>query len=481
MTPRIRGTALTVAVILGISASLSAQEFDRSQVPAAGPTPVVPSPVVDRRTLPNGLELWTVTRHGLPTINATLVVRAGADADGNLPGLANVTAGLLDEGSTDRNAPAFARAVEGLGISLNVSAGVERTNVTLQTLTSTADSAFALLGELVGRPAFTPDEIERDRQRRLTALRARQDQPTTVASRLYNAKLYGEDAPYGHPGDGTLASIAAITRPDIIAFYGRYFRPANAVLVVVGDVTPDRAAALALGGLGGWEGGAASKDPVPATPAPQPATVYLVDKPKAAQSEIRIGNVGASRTSPDFYALTVLNSVLGGQFSSRINLNIREAKGYTYGARSSFTFLRGAGPFMASSGVVSAKTDSALVEFMRELVDIRSSRPATAEEVAFGTGSIVRAYPRRLETNAGVANELAELAYFRLPPSELADYQRKIAAVTTADVNSAAKRYLQPEHFVTVVVGDLAKIQQGIEALDLGTIRVVDPDGSPIP
>ncbi|HEX5004973.1 MAG TPA: pitrilysin family protein [Gemmatimonadales bacterium] len=481
MTAPLRSTLVAALVASAFPAALVAQDFDRSQVPAAGPTPEVPSPEVHRRTLPNGLELWTVSRHGLPIVNATLVIRAGADADGDLPGLASVTAGLLDEGSTDRSAPAFARAVEGLGISLNVNAGIERTTITLQALTATADSAFALLGELVGRPGFTPDEIDRDRQRRLTALRARQDQPVTVATQLFNAKLYGADAPYGHPGDGTLASIAAITRPDIIAFYGRYYRPANAVLVVVGDVTPDRAAALALGGLGGWEGGAASKDPVPAAPAPGAATVYLVDKPKAAQSEIRIGNVGASRTSPDFYALTVLNTVLGGQFSSRINLNIREAKGYTYGARSSFTFLRGAGPFMASSGVVSAKTDSALVEFMRELKDIRGPRPATPAEVAFGTGSIVRAYPRRLETNAGVANELAELAYFRLPPSELADYQRKIAAVSTADVDRVAKRYLQPEHFVTVVVGDLATLQAGIEALRLGAVRVVDPEGRPLP
>ena len=479
-SPRVT-LALAAALSLGGATAVLAQDFDRAKVPAPGATPKMPTPDVHRHTLPNGLELWTVERHDLPLVNAVLVVRAGAANDGADAGLSAVTAGLLSQGSADRSAPEFARAVEQLGIQLNAGAGVERTTVTLQTLTSTADSAFRLLGELVARPAFDSAEVERDRQLRLTALRARRDQPTVVATRVFNAQVYGEDAPYGHPADGTLASLAAIGRPAITGFYGEYYRPGNALLVVVGDVTPERAAALAMASLGGWQGKAAVKEPVPALPVPRPATVYLVDKPKAAQSEIRIGGPGAARTSPDFYALSVLNTILGGQFSSRINLNIRENKGYTYGARSSFTFLRGPGPFMASGGVVTAKTDSSVVEFMRELVDIRGSRPVTPTEVAFATGSIVRAYPRRLETSAGVASELADLAYFRLPPSELVDYQKKIGAVTPTDVDRVAKQYLQPEHFVTVVVGDLATIQPGIEALKLGAVRVVDSEGNPVP
>jgi predicted Zn-dependent peptidase len=481
MTARRASLSLGVVLALGAVPVAHAQAFDRAKVPAPSATPKMPSPEVHRQTLPNGLELWTVERHDLPIVNAVLTVRAGAANDGADAGLATVTAGLLSQGSTSRSAPEFARAVEQLGIQLNAAAGIERTTVTLQTLTSTADSAFALLGELVARPAFDSAEVERDRQLRLTALRARRDQPVVVATRVFNAEVYGENAPYGHPIDGTPASLAALTRGDITRFYGEYFRPGNAVLVVVGDVTASRAAALATAALGGWQGKTAVRDPAPAAPAPRAATVYLVDKPKAAQSEIRIGGPGAARTSPDFYALSVLNTVLGGQFSSRINLNIREQKGYTYGARSSFTFLRGPGPFMASGGVVTAKTDSSLIEFMRELVDIRGSRPATQAEVDFATGSIARAYPRRLETSAGVAGELADLAYFGLPPSELVDYQKKIGAVTPAEVDRVAKKYLQPEHFITVVVGDLATIQAGIQALKFGTVQVVDPEGKPSP
>ncbi len=295
MTTRQLGLLLAGAALLGAAPSLAAQDFDRSKVPAAGVTPTVPSPEVHRRTLPNGLELWTVTRNDLPIVNATLVIRAGAAEDGALPGLAGVTAGLLDEGSTTRTAIEFARAVEGLGISLNAGAGLERTSVSLQTLTRTADSAFALLGELVTRPAFAPAEIERDRQLRLNAIRARRDQPTVVATMLFNAEVYGADAPYGHPADGTPASLTAISQAEILAFYHKYYRPGNAVMVVVGDVTPDRAAALVSSALGAWQGKAAVNEPVPAAPAPRAATVYLVDKPKAAQSEIRIGGVGASR------------------------------------------------------------------------------------------------------------------------------------------------------------------------------------------
>ena len=479
-TPR-ASLLIAAALTLGAAGAAAAQDFDRAKVPAAGATPTMPSPEVHRTTLPNGLELWTVTRSDLPIVNAVLVVRAGAANDGPTAGLADVTAGLLDEGSTTRSGPDFARAVEGLGISLFAGAGTERTTVSLQTLTSTADSAFALLGELVARPAFSQAEVDRDRQLRLTALKARRDQPTVVATRVFNAVVYGEQAPYGHPGDGTPASLEAMTRAGILQFYQEYYRPGNAVIVVVGDVSPARAEALVTASLGKWQGKTALKDPAPVAPSARPATVYLVDKPKAAQSEIRIGAAGAARTSPDYYALSVLNTVLGGQFSSRINLNIREKKGYTYGARSSFTFLRGPGPFMASGGVVTTKTDSSLVEFMRELVDIRGSRPATKPEVDFATGSLVRAYPRRLETNAGVAGELADLAYFRLPPSELVDYQQKVAAVTPADVDRVARKYLQPDHFATVIVGDLATIQPGIEALKFGTVQVVDSEGNPAP
>lgn len=473
-------TALLAVAIPGL---LSAQ-LDRSVPPAPGPAPAVATPTVVKRSLPNGLQVWTVTQRELPTINAALVIRAGSAHDGAKAGLASMTAGLLDEGTASRSALEFARAVDALGANLGAFASDERTMVSLSTLKKTGAAAFALMGELVTRPAFADEEIERDRKSRLQALRQQKDQPTVIASRTFAQRVYGSDHPYGRPGDGTVETIGAITRDDITGFYGSLYRPNNAVLVVVGDVTPDEAMTLATNALGSWERAAlpATAAAIPARPAARPAAVYLIDKPGAAQSEIRIGHPGAARsTDPDYYALQVLNAILGGQFSSRINMNLREGKGYTYGARSGWTFARGAGPFVASAGVFTAKTDSSLIEFMRELREIRAGRPVTAEEVAFAKRLLVQSYPRTIETNSGVVSQLADLAFFGLPESEMTAYLSRVQAVRPADVTRVARRYLQPEQFTVVVVGDLAQIRAPVEALGLGPVAVLDAEGRPVP
>ena len=475
-----RVAALAAMIILGGPPALSAQTLDRSVRPAPGPTPTVQTPAVVKRTLANGLQVWTVTQREIPTVNASLVIRAGAVQSGEKAGLASMTASVLDEGSSRRSALEFARAVDALGASLGAFASDERTTVSLSTLKKTSGDAFALMGELVTQPAFAAEEIERDRKSRIQALRQQKDQPTTIASNTFAARVYGEAHPYGRPGNGTPETIGSISREDITAFYGTYYRPNNAVLVVVGDVTADEAMGLATKAFGAWEKRElpASASAIPPRPAARPAAVYLVDKPGAAQSEIRIGHPGAARsTNPDYYALQVLNTILGGQFSSRINLNLRESKGYTYGARSGWTFARGDGPFVASAGVFTAKTDSSLIEFLRELRDIRAGRPVTEEEVAFARRTIVQSYPRSIETNAGVVNQLADLAFFGLPETEMTAFLTRVQAVKPADVTRVARRYLQPEQFTIVVVGDLEQIRSGVEALNLGPVSVLDADG----
>lgn len=472
------GAALVLAAALAPTAH--AQGFDRSVRPAPGPTPAVATPAVTKRTLANGLQVWTVTQRELPSVSASLVIRAGAAHDGSRGGLASMTASLLDEGTATRSALEFARAVDALGANLGAFADDERTSVSLTTLKRVADSAFALMGELVTRPAFAAEELERDRKSRLQALRQQKDQPTVIASQTFARRVYGDAHPYGRPGNGTPTTIAAVTREDIAGFYQRFYRPNNAIMVIVGDVTAEEGMRYAERAFGGWEKGTLPPEAtaVPARPAARPTAVYLVDKPGAAQSEIRIGHPGAARsTDPDFYALQVMNVILGGQFSSRINLNLRESKGYTYGARSGWSFNRGDGPFVASAGVFTAKTDSSLVEFLRELRDIRSTRPPTAEEIEFAKGVLIRAYPRRIETNGAVAAQLADLAFFGLPESELSTYLTRIAAVKPADVSRVARRYLHPDQFTVVVVGDLAQIRTGVEALGLGPVTVLDADG----
>ena len=435
-----------------------------------------------KATLPNGLQVWTVTQRELPTVNASLIIRAGAANDAAHPGIAQVTASLLDEGSTRRTALEFAQAVDFLGASLFAGAGSEETQVSLQTLKKHADSAFSLMGELVTQPAFRAEELERERKSRLQSLRQQKDQPGTIATQLFARTVYGVEHPYGHPSNGTLASIGALTRDDVARFYGSYYRPNNAVLIVVGDVTPAEASALARRAFAAWQRGDVPKDAaaIPARPAPQKTAILLVDKPGAAQSEIRIGHPGVARTSPDYYAIQVLNAALGGQFASRINMNLREAKGFTYGARTGFTAGRGEGPFVASAGVFTGKTDSSLVEFFRELRDVREGRPLTPAEVDFAKKSVIQAYPRRIETNAGVAGTLAELALYGLPEAELTGYLAKLDAVKPADVTRVAQKYLSPENSVVVVVGDVEKIRPGIAALGLGPVTVVDPEGKPV-
>jgi len=366
---------------LGLLAALATSawtKLERSKRPAIGSPPSVETPKIARRPLANGLMVWFVTRRELPIVNASLLIRAGSCQDGDWAGLAAMTASLLDEGTTSRPAVAFANAIEDLGATLSAAASEEQTTVTLQTLTKHLDAALGLMGEMVVEPAFATEELERERKSRLQSLRQQRDQPAVVAIRVFNQVVYGESHPYGRPGTGTSSSVEGITRDQIRDFYRRYYRPKNAVLIVVGDVSEAEIVPSLERAFAGWVQSLAPDDAlaVPPRPPERPVAVHLIDKPGAAQSEVRIGHAGAARTtSPDYYALQVLNTLLGGQFSSRINLNLREAKGYTYGARSSLGFRRGDGPFVASAGVFTAKTDSSLIEFLKELKDIRTERP----------------------------------------------------------------------------------------------------------
>jgi zinc protease len=465
---------------LMLATMTSADKPDRTKRPPVGRPPAVATPRITKLTLSNDLPLWIVRRPQLPMVTAVLQIRAGAAMDGDHPGRAAMTAALLDDGTARRGALAFAEAVDFLGASLGASAGGEQTVVSMLTLSRHLDSTLALLGEMVTQPAFLPEEIERERKSRLQSLKQQRDLPAVVATQTFDRVVYGEDHPYGRPAAGTLASIEAIRRDDLLDFYQRYYRPNNAVLIVVGDVDEKTLPAQIERALGGWKPQPVPDDTrsAPPRPAGRERTVYLVDKPGAAQSEIRIGHAGAARTTtPDYYALQVMNTLLGGQFTSRINLNLRERHGFTYGARSAWSFRRGDGPFVASTGVFTAKSDSAIAEMLKELEDIRGPRPASAEEAAMGRNALIRSYPRRLETNDGVATVLAELALFDLPESEIAGFNQRVAKVRPDQVTSVASRYIDPAHLAVVVVGDVAKIRPGIEALGIGPVKVLDPDG----
>lgn len=474
--------AAAALLVLGGAAG-AADKLDRNVKPTPGPMPPVVTPKIEKSTLKNGLTVWVVQRHELPVVNATLQIRSGSTMDGAHPGIAAMTAGLLDEGTAKRSSLEFATALDFLGANLNASAGTEQTSVSLQTLSKHLDAALGLMGEMVVQPAFKAEELERERKSRLQNLKQQKDVATAIADKVFNMVVYGESHPYGRPNSGTIASVEAITRDDITSFYDRFYRPNNAILIVVGDVTTAQLLPKLEQALAGWTSKPipAEAAAVPARPTDKPMAVYLVDKPNAAQSEVRIGHAGAARTvDPDYYALQVCMTALGGQFTSRVNLNLREKHGFTYGARSGIAYRRGPGPLMAGAGVFTAKTDSSLVEFLSELKDIRGTRPLTPDETEAARNAILRGYPRRFETTDATIGVLSDLALYGLPDSEISNFLSQVGRVKPEDVTRVASKYVSPEHFAIVVVGDLAKVRPGIEALNLGPVTVLDSDGKAV-
>lgn len=444
-----------------------APALDRATPPSPGPDPDVELPAVDRRTLSNGLEVWVAPRTDLPLVTLRAVVNAGSAAEpAGDAGLASLTAAMLDEGTRTRSALEIADALDHLGATFGAGAGYDAASAQLSTLKRHLPAALEVFAEVLVQPTFPERELERVRRERLTEIVQGQDRPTAVASEQAALRLYGPDHPYGRPLEGTVASVGGITAQELRDFHRAYYRPNNTTLLVVGDVSTDEVIGLLERALGAWERGEAPAARYPPLPEPLEATrVYLIDRPGAAQSEIRVGHVGVARDTPDYFPLLVLNTTLGGQFSSRVNMNLREDKGYTYGARTSFAMRRAPGPFLASAGVQTETTRESVIEFMRELEEIREARPVTREELEFAKTSLIRAEPRQVETHAQLLGRLEDLVVFDLPPDYFDTYAERIAAVSREDVARVAAEHLHPDRFAIVVVGDRSRVEEGLREL----------------
>jgi predicted Zn-dependent peptidase len=430
---------------------------------------------VAERRLANGLRLVVVEQRELPLADFVLVVNAGTEADpAGREGLATMTAALLDEGTTTRSSLQIADQVSYLGVQLGAGAGWDASRMGLHTPVAQLDSALALMADVVVRPSFPVREFERLRRERLTGLLQLRDEAPEVADRAFARQLFGAEHPYGRPEGGTEASTRALTRADVQRFYATHWRPNNATLVVVGDVQADDVARRVERAFAGWQPAAVPAPAAPAAPAARAAAVYLVDKPDAPQTSVRIGLPGAARGTPDFFALRVLNTVLGGSFTSRLNQNLREAKGYTYGARSAFDLRRAVGPFVAEAEVTREKTDSALVEFMKELRAAADTVPAAELEKA--KRYLVLQLPARFETTGSIAGQLVPLVTYGMPLDFYNGFAARVAAVTQADVQRVARRYLDPARLTIVVVGDRRAIEAGVRRLNLGPVTVAGVD-----
>jgi predicted Zn-dependent peptidase len=470
-----RSALLGTGFSLCITTALLAQAPDRTKPPELGPAPALTLPPVTRHTLSNGLTVLVLEKHQVPLVQVNLVVKAGSAMDpDDRPGLASMTAAMLDEGAGTRSALELADAVDLLGASLSVSAEQHITTVALHTPAAQLDSALALLADVALRPAFPAEELERQRRERLTALAQQHDEPRAVAQVLFARTVFGTTHPYGRRTFGTEPSLRALTADDLRRFHGTWFRPSNAALIVVGDVTADRMLPKLEAAFGKWAAGAV---PTPRwVEAAQVARreVVLADKPGAAQTEVIIGRVGVPRSTADYFPLIVMNTALGGSFTSRLNQNLREEKQYTYGASSRFQYDRLAGPFAASASVQTAVTDKALVEFMKELTRIRDG--LTAEELTRAKNFVALRFPERFQSVQTVARGLGDLVAYDLPLDYYNQYMQRILAVSAADVQRVARQYIDPQRVVVVLVGDRSKIEAGVRALRLGPMRTLTID-----
>ena len=456
-----------------------AESFDRSTPPALGaPSPLSLPPVVERR-LPNGLRLLVVEHRELPVADAILLVGTGGEGDpASRPGVANLTAAMLDEGTSARNALQIADQVAFLGIQLGTSSGWDVSSVSLHTPTAQLDSALALMAEVALRPSFPQQELERIRKERLTQLVQLRDRSPVIADRAYAAILYGAQHPYGRPLNGTEQSVKAISRADLQRFYRTYFRPNNATLIVVGDVTPDDIEQRVARLFGGWQRGAVPPVALREPPASGTTTVYLIDKPGAPQTSVRIGAVGVPRSTEDYFGIQLMNTILGGSFTSRLNQNLRETKGYTYGAGSGFSMRRAAGPFTARAEVTGSKTDSSLVEFMKELRAIRDTVPSAELEKA--KRYLQLGLPADFETTRDIASQLVPIVVYGLPLDYYNSYVQQIERVTQADVQRVARKYVNPASLAVVIVGDRKSIEEPVRKLNLGELQLRDLTGMPL-
>ncbi len=449
---------------------------DRSRLPPPGGVPVFDLPGVAKHSLDNSLRLWTVEHRGVSLVAALLLFPVGSAADPVArPGLAAATADLLDEGAGARPGLALHDAVARIGGRLKIGVNADATALSLLMLTKFKERGLSLLADLAVRPQMREEDFERVRQLRLSRLAQFGRDPSAVADRAFMRLAYGGGHPYGHLPIGTEEALRALELAELVSFGRSAYRPAGATLIVVGDASHAELALAARAAFGDWPVAAPTTASVPlrdrdaalASP-PVSSRLALVHRDAAAQSALRIGLPAASRGDPDYHRTHVLNMVLGGQFASRIMLNLREDKGYTYGARTSFDFRRAPGPFVMETSVQTDATAAAIQEVLAELEGICEGRPVTAPELLVAQAALTRGYPREFQTAEQVARALGSLALHGLSEDELTQFPARVSSVDAKAVTRVARKYLDPNRLLTVVVGDREAVGPSLAALGLG-------------
>ena len=483
---RLLGAGLIVAPALAATAQQprpagKPSAFDRTAIPGAGATPALRVPTWTSTRLANGAQFIVSSRHNLPLVSVTIDFVGGADQydPAAKPGVGEFAGVMLTEGTSTKSGDDISNALQLLGTGVRIGVGGENGSISFLATSDKVERVLQIVEDMLVNPAFPNDAIERYRARRLVALTQAKDRTSAIAQRVFPKVLYTDAHPYGR--SVTEQSVTAINRDDIVNFAKTYFTPNHAIITVVGDVDPTAVRATFDRVLAPWTGGGAAPSfSYPTVNSPKATTIYLVDKPGAAQSSFAIGLPGPARSTSDYFALEVLNTMVGGMFQSRLNANIREQKGYSYGVGSQFAYGKGPGAFQAGGEIVTAKSDSALIEFMKELRGIRGGRPVTDDELKTAEDNLVQSLPQNFASVRVVNGSITDLYLEDLPQDYYQNYARNVRAVTKDDITRVANKYIDVDHLAIVIVGDRKQIEQPLKATGIAPVTILDVNGDPV-
>jgi zinc protease len=450
--------------------------FDRSTAPEPSAPRPYRFPDITRTTLPNGLRILIAENHNAPLVSFRALVRSGADHDTvESAGLASIAADMLDEGAGNRDAIQLAEDVGTLGGALGTGADWDASYISLDVLSSNSDAAGSIFGDVTARATLPPDGLERVRAERINDLLQQRNEPAAIAGKRFANLLYGTGA-YGNSVSGNAETVAKITIDHVRRFYEQHYIPNHSSVVVSGDIDAARAIELVTRILGDWKQGPEPPRPTVAPRAIDRSRIYVIDRPQAVQSEIRVGHVGVARSTEDYFALSVMNAIFGGVFNSRINLNLREKHGYTYGARSQFAFRRQAGPFVIAAPVRNEVTGESIREVLAELRRIRTG-DIESHELDDTKSYLMGVFPATVQTASDIAGRLIDMELYGLPETYFDHYRENIAAISKEDITRVANKYLDPDRVLIVVVGNAKQIRE-----PLGTfgypLHELDIDGN---
>lgn len=446
-----------------------------NEPPAPGAVRPFEFPAVDRQRLDasdNTLEVLCA-RHGvLPLVTAYLVLDAGAAAEpAGLEGVGRLTAHALETGTESRDAKALSWDLERLGVELVATNGWDGAHFAMTVPRDRVEPAVALLAEIVRRPAFPAEQVTRLRDEQLATILQRRKEPGALADDMAARVIFGSDVPYARPVIGVEDSVRTLDRDAVGDYYRDRYRPGGGALVLTGDIDSEQVRDLVARTFGGWDAGAPAPPDFEVRPHVETTTVFVVDRPGAVQSEIRIGHVGVERHHPDYFPLRVFNTILGGSFTSRLNMNLREKHGFTYGARSRFSFRKRPGPFIVEAAVETDATARAVEEAFKEIHAIRDNG-VTARELDAARDYLRGVLPLKLQTAEQLAGRIAEIVIFDLPDGYFHDYRDNIAAVDADDVLRVARQHVRPHHLAVALVGDADQIAGPVSELGLGDVHV---------